>query len=129
MAGEVHPVPFRTRKLSPLAPMVLRSSPWESRTSLTNEGHLRAEGPVTRVVAGPSFCMGGPGRAGQALGDIGEHEWSCGFKCGCGRAFVSQAVFSVFGCALAFCHDSLRSNALEDLKWPAGMLEGSGCRN
>ena len=42
MAGEVHPVPFRTRKLSPLAPMVLRSSPWESRTSLTNEGHLRA---------------------------------------------------------------------------------------
>ena len=54
MAGEVHPVPFRTRKLSPLAPMVLRSSPWESRTSLTNEGHLRAEGPVTRVVAGPS---------------------------------------------------------------------------
>ena len=43
MAGEVHPVPFRTRKLSPLAPMVLRSSPWESRTSLTNEGHLRAE--------------------------------------------------------------------------------------
>ena len=34
--------------------MVLRSSPWESRTSLTNEGHLRAEGPVTRVVAGPS---------------------------------------------------------------------------
>ena len=25
MAGEVHPVPFRTRKLSPLAPMVLRS--------------------------------------------------------------------------------------------------------
>ena len=34
--------------------MVLRSGPWESRTSLTNEGHLRAEGPVTRVVAGPS---------------------------------------------------------------------------
>ena len=25
MAGEVHPVPFRTRKLSPPAPMVLRS--------------------------------------------------------------------------------------------------------
>lgn len=59
MAGEVHPVPFRTRKLSPLAPMVLRSSPWESRTSLTNEGHLRAEGPVTRVVAGPSFSVRG----------------------------------------------------------------------
>ncbi len=36
MAGEAHPVPFRTRKLSPRAPMVLRSSPWESRTPLTN---------------------------------------------------------------------------------------------
>ena len=84
---------------------------------------------------GPRHPRGGgallrmAGRAGQALGDIGEHEWSCGFKCGCGRAFVSQAFFSVSGCALAFCHDSLRSNALEDLKWPAGMLEGSGCRN
>ena len=63
MAGEVHPVPFRTRKLSPLAPMVLRSSPWESRTSLTNEGHLRAEGPVTRVVAGPSFVWAQGARA------------------------------------------------------------------
>ncbi len=40
MAGEVHPVPFRTRKLSPLAPMVLRCSPWKSRTSLTNQGHF-----------------------------------------------------------------------------------------
>ena len=46
MAGEVHPVPFRTRKLSPLAPMVLRSSPWESRTSLTNEGHSVFRGRV-----------------------------------------------------------------------------------
>ncbi len=27
MAGEVHPVPFRTRKLSPPAPMVLRGQP------------------------------------------------------------------------------------------------------
>ena len=40
MAGEVHLVPFRTQKLSPRAPMVLRSSPWESRTLLTNKGHL-----------------------------------------------------------------------------------------
>ena len=45
MAGEAHPVPFRTRKLSPRAPMVLRSSPWESRTSLTNKGHFLVEGP------------------------------------------------------------------------------------
>ena len=44
MAGEAHPVPFRTRKLSPRAPMVLRSSPWESRTSLTNKGHFLVEG-------------------------------------------------------------------------------------
>ena len=27
MAGEAHPVPFRTRKLSPRAPMVLRGKP------------------------------------------------------------------------------------------------------
>ena len=53
MAGEAHPVPFRTRKLSPRAPMVLRRSPWESRTSLTNKGHFRvpAEGPAR----GPLF--------------------------------------------------------------------------
>ena len=42
---QAHPVPFRTRKLSPRAPMVLRSSPWESRTSLTNKGHFLVEGP------------------------------------------------------------------------------------
>ena len=52
MAGEAHPVPFRTRKLSPRAPMVLRSSPWESRTSLTNKGHFLVEGPRE----GPSIC-------------------------------------------------------------------------
>ena len=44
MAGEAHPDPSRTRKLSPRAPMVLRSSPWESRTSLTNKGHFLVEG-------------------------------------------------------------------------------------
>ena len=35
--------------------MVLRSSPWESRTSLTNKGHFRVstEGP-----RGPFFCIG-----------------------------------------------------------------------
>lgn len=85
MAGEVHPVPFRTRKLSPPAPMVLRSGPWESRTSLTNEGHLRAEGPVTRVVAGPSCVWLG---AGRTNGGIGQYEWSYGLKCCCDRAFI-----------------------------------------
>ena len=61
--------------------MVLRSSPWESRTSLTNEGHLRAEAaPSPGWWRGPPLC--GPRRAGQTNGDIGEHEWPCGFKCG-----------------------------------------------
>ena len=39
MAEGVHPIPFRTRKLSPPAPMVLRRRPWESRTLLsTSDG-------------------------------------------------------------------------------------------
>ena len=32
MAGGPHPIPFRTRSLSPLAPMVLRLKAWESRS-------------------------------------------------------------------------------------------------
>ena len=40
MAGEAHPVPSRTRKLSPLAPMVLRCSPWESRTPPASKGRF-----------------------------------------------------------------------------------------
>lgn len=34
MAEGVYPIPFRTRQSSPPAPMVLRCSPWESRTPL-----------------------------------------------------------------------------------------------
>lgn len=35
----VHPVPFRTRQLSPSSPRVLRCSPWEGRTLLiTTDG-------------------------------------------------------------------------------------------
>ena len=49
MAGEAHPVPSRTRKLSPLAPMVLRCSPWESRTPPASKGRFR----FARVRAGP----------------------------------------------------------------------------
>ena len=39
MAGGVRPVPFRTRKLSPRAPRVLRSRPWEGRAPLTGGRH------------------------------------------------------------------------------------------
>ena len=41
MAEGVHPIPFRTRQLSPPAPMVLRCSPWESRTSLNTSNGFR----------------------------------------------------------------------------------------
>ena len=34
--------------------MVLRSSPWESRTSLTNKGHFASRGGAGR----PPFCVG-----------------------------------------------------------------------
>ena len=43
--GTPGPIPNpEVKKLSPRAPMVLRSSPWESRTSLTNKGHFRVSG-------------------------------------------------------------------------------------
>jgi hypothetical protein len=32
MAEGIHPFPYRTRKLSPPAPMVLGLKPWESRS-------------------------------------------------------------------------------------------------
>jgi hypothetical protein len=32
IAGEFHPIPFRTRPLKPPAPMVLRLKTWESRS-------------------------------------------------------------------------------------------------
>ena len=49
MAEGVHPIPFRTRKLSPPAPMVLRRRPWESRTSLsTSDGSLLFPGDRPR---------------------------------------------------------------------------------
>ena len=47
LAEGVHPIPFRTRQLSPPAPMVLRQPPWESRTPLsTSDGFV-----VSRVPA------------------------------------------------------------------------------
>lgn len=39
MAGGERPEPSRTRKLSPRAPMVLRSSPWESGSPPSRERH------------------------------------------------------------------------------------------
>ncbi len=63
MAGEAHPVPSRTRKLSPLAPMVLRCSPWESRTPPANKGRspLHALRPAPgRPGAGLFVLSGGP---------------------------------------------------------------------
>jgi hypothetical protein len=50
MAEGVHPIPFRTRQLSPPAPMVLRRRPWESRTSLnTSGGSLALSGAPAEV--------------------------------------------------------------------------------
>ena len=42
---------------------------------------------------------------------------------------LSLAALSVSRCALAFWHYFSRFDASRDFKRPAGMLEGSGCRN
>ena len=50
MAEGVHPIPFRTRKLSPPAPMVLPRRGWESRSPLnTSDGFFvsRHSGPAS----------------------------------------------------------------------------------
>lgn len=74
MAGEAHPVPSRTRKLSPLAPMVLRCSPWESRTPPASKGRSpfyrpRGRPPAASAAGGLLLCAGGPSPApvGPAL--------------------------------------------------------------
>ena len=46
-----HPVPFRTRKLSPPSPKVLPCSRWEDRTPLAHRGLSPHPGPR----AGPFF--------------------------------------------------------------------------
>ena len=56
MAGEAHPVPSRTRKLSPLAPMVLRCSPWESRTPPASKGRS----PLHMLRPAPGISPRGP---------------------------------------------------------------------
>ena len=62
MAGEAHPVPSRTRKLSPLAPMVLRISPWESRTPPPNKGRFHVKGSARLRAARGPVAFPGPAR-------------------------------------------------------------------
>jgi hypothetical protein len=45
MAGEAHPVPFRTRKLSPRAPMVLRGKPVGEQGAADQRGAFAVRGP------------------------------------------------------------------------------------
>lgn len=85
MAGGERPEPSRTRKLSPRAPMVLRSSPWESGSPPSRERHSEGVRPLGRAPsarirgttgrASPAGARGlpriggapGPGRVGSAV--------------------------------------------------------------
>ena len=64
MAGEVHPVPFRTRKLSPLAPMVLRSKSVgeqdvaDQRGAFAVSRRMPSKAPSGRSRRGPSLRLG-----------------------------------------------------------------------
>ena len=59
MAGEVHPVPFRTRKLSPPAPMVLRSKSVGEQDVADQRGAFScAEGGRPHAGRPPSPCVG-----------------------------------------------------------------------
>lgn len=60
MAGEVHPVPFRTRKLSPPAPMVLRSESVGEQDVADQRGAFSyAEGGRPHAGRPPfAFCVG-----------------------------------------------------------------------
>ena len=60
MAGEVHPVPFRTRKLSPPAPMVLRSKSVGEQDVADQRGAFYVDSPSAAWRAGrpPSLCVG-----------------------------------------------------------------------
>lgn len=59
MAGEVHPVPFRTRKLSPPAPMVLRSKSVGEQDVADQRGAFsRSEGDRPRAGRPPCVWRG-----------------------------------------------------------------------
>lgn len=120
MAGEAHPVPSRTRKLSPLAPMVLRCSPWESRTPPASKGRFRfarvRAGPRGEIPARAFFCFVGrpasgppPSRRGPVLGRRGRAEIAHPHRTGpvgpffvdmrdLGGYAVALSLFSVGGC-------------------------------
>lgn len=79
MAGEAHPVPSRTRKLSPLAPMVLRCSPWESRTPPASKGRFhvsrpRGRPPAASAAGGLLFVSRPPSAAGRGPVDVSHAD-------------------------------------------------------
>ena len=118
MAGEAHPVPSRTRKLSPLAPMVLRCSPWESRTPPASKGRfpLHVLRPAPGRPGAGLFCFVGrpasgppPSRLGPVLGRRGRAEIAHPHRMGLlepsfvkmrdlGGYAVALSLFSVGGC-------------------------------
>ena len=68
MAGEAHPVPSRTRKLSPRAPMVLRSESGGEQDAAGHQGAFCQGRPTPRARRGPprksrqpACCAGGRG--------------------------------------------------------------------
>ena len=70
MAGEAHPVPSRTRKLSPLAPMVLRRKSVGEQGAAVHQGAFSStctgrRGPRADTHAGASFLCARAGPAGS----------------------------------------------------------------
>src|SRR5437016_12495773 len=69
LAGEFHPIPFRTRPLKPPAPMVLRLKPRESRslpgrqrTQFEIDPALTSAAAPVCTVAAPFLSRGGAAR-------------------------------------------------------------------
>lgn len=71
MAGEAHPVPSRTRKLSPRAPMVLRRKSVGEQDAAGHQGAFCQGRPPPRERRGPSRVSRRPAcRAGGARGRV-----------------------------------------------------------
>ena len=69
MAGEAHPVPSRTRKLSPLAPMVLRSESVGEQDAAAQQGAFsmcRAPGRATALAGGLFYVRRSPARRARS---------------------------------------------------------------
>ncbi len=60
MAGEAHPVPSRTRKLSPRAPIVLRVEPVGDQDAAGRPVAFSPAGGAPRRARGPSLFFGAP---------------------------------------------------------------------